>query len=557
MFVSALGCALLAPTLAAQAPPNYYLSVDASNPASLRATLHAVIDDHTRFPYTASSTDTWDILELADQNPNNASQIVDVYKNAAYAKSGGGNTNYNREHSWPMSYGFPVDTGSNYPYTDCHQLFLVDIAYNGSRGNNPFRACNSGCTEFTTLVNNGSGGGAGVFPGNSNWLSGSGATGTWQTWNARKGDIARALFYLDVRYEGGTHGVTGAAEPNLILTDNESLIASSNTGSNLSVAYMGMLSVLIQWHAADPVDARELVRNDRVFQFQGNRNPFVDHPEWVGCLFSGVCSGDVTPPAAPTGLGASGGNASVTLDWSDNSEPDLAGYVVYRGTSLVEPLKPLQATPLANSQFTDLGVVNFANYFYRVAARDTTGNESALSARVSAKTFAPPPPPPGGALWINELHYDNNGGDTGEGVEIAGAAGTVLSGWKLVAYNGSDGSDYATVQLSGTLGNAQAGYGVAWFAVLGLQNGAPDGIALVNPSNAVVQFLSYEGAFTATSGAASGMLSTDIGVSELGTTPVGQSLRLTGTGNEAGDFVWAAPAASSVGTVNANQVFVP
>ena len=81
------------------------------------------------------TTDTWNILELAQQDPGNSSRIIDVYKNASYAKVGAGNSFYNREHPWPKSYGFPNDGGSNYPYSDCHVLFLCDSSYNSSRGN--------------------------------------------------------------------------------------------------------------------------------------------------------------------------------------------------------------------------------------------------------------------------------------------------------------------------------------------------------------------------------------------------------------------------------------
>ena len=260
-------------------PPGYYDTVDASSPAALRATLHAVIDDHTRFPYSASTTDTWNILELADENPANAANILDLYRNRSYAKFGGGTGPYNREHTWPNSYGFPNDGTTNYPYTDCHHLFLCDVGYNGDRGNLPFGNAASGASERATDFNDGQGGGSGVFPGNSNWFN----TSVWQTWVGRKGDVARAIFYMDVRYEGGTHGITGAAEPNLIVTDNAALIVT--TGSNASVAYMGLLSVLVQWNAQDPVDNRERAHNDAVYGFQGNRNPFVDHPEWVNALF--------------------------------------------------------------------------------------------------------------------------------------------------------------------------------------------------------------------------------------------------------------------------------
>ena len=233
-------------------PPGYYDTVDDTDATTLRATLHPVIDDHTRFPYTSGATDTWNILELADEDPNNSSNILDVYRNASYPKQGGGNAFYQREHTWPNSYGFPNDGSTNYPFTDCHQLFLCDGSYNGARSNKPFRNCNAGCSEFVTDINNGNGGGSGIYPGNSNWTEGSFTNGTWEIWGERRGDVARAMFYMDIRYEGGTHGVTGVSEPDLILTDDQSLIAASNTGSNESVAYMGIRSVLYQWHLDDP-----------------------------------------------------------------------------------------------------------------------------------------------------------------------------------------------------------------------------------------------------------------------------------------------------------------
>lgn len=257
----------------------YYASVNASTSATLRATLHPVIDDHLKLPYSASgSVDTWYVLDRADQDPLDATRVLDIYKNASYPKAGAGNTNYNREHTWPKSLGFPNDGSTNYPYTDTHMLMVSDINHNSARGNLPFNNCAAGSEAFATLAYYGQGG-----AGQNNYRCGS----YWQVWDKLKGNVARALFYMDIRYEGGTHGVTGVAEPNLILTDNASLITASN--GNASVAYMGLLSVLLQWHAADPVDDRERMRNETVFNYQGNRNPFVDHPEWVACLFQSVC----------------------------------------------------------------------------------------------------------------------------------------------------------------------------------------------------------------------------------------------------------------------------
>ena len=104
-------------------------------------------------------------------------------------------------------------------------------------------------------------------------------------WNGRKGDVARAMFYMAVRYEGGEHSITGASEPDLELTDDENLIRQSNTGKNEKRGFMGRLSVLLSWHYSDPVDDIERRRNDVVFEYQGNRNPFIDNPHWVRYIF--------------------------------------------------------------------------------------------------------------------------------------------------------------------------------------------------------------------------------------------------------------------------------
>ncbi|ELR73904.1 Chitinase [Fulvivirga imtechensis AK7] len=158
-------------------------------------------------------------------------------------------------------------------------------------------------------------------------------------------------------------------------------------------------------------------------------------------------------------------------------------------------------------------------------------------------------------VFINELHYDNDGADTQEGVEIAGPAGTDLSGWSLVFYNGNGGSSYATLNLNGVLPDQQGGFGTLFFAQAGIQNGSPDGLALVDAGNTVVQFLSYEGSFTAVGGPADMLISTDIGVSEPSTSPVGNSLQLAGSGSEYTDFAWQAGALNSYGAINSGQTF--
>lgn len=161
------------------------------------------------------------------------------------------------------------------------------------------------------------------------------------------------------------------------------------------------------------------------------------------------------------------------------------------------------------------------------------------------------------AVFINEIHYDNASTDVGEAIEIAGPAGTDLTGWSIVLYNGSGGAVYNTIALAGTISNQQNGFGtsVINLPANGLQNGAPDGLALVDAGSTVVQFLSYEGSFTAVGGPANGMSSTDIGVSESGSGPVGESLQLVGMGTSYTDFAWSGSLPNTFGQPNTGQEF--
>lgn len=161
------------------------------------------------------------------------------------------------------------------------------------------------------------------------------------------------------------------------------------------------------------------------------------------------------------------------------------------------------------------------------------------------------------AVWINEFHYDNTGADTGEFIEVAGVAGTSLSSYMLWLYNGVGGVTYDSISLSGTLPNEGNGFGSLSFAAPSLQNGSPDGFALYDGSM-VLQFLSYEGTFTAAAGVANGMTSQDVGVDEDPAPEAGMSLQLTGVGDSYGDFTWSGPATASLGSLNAGQsVTVP
>jgi uncharacterized protein len=168
--------------------------------------------------------------------------------------------------------------------------------------------------------------------------------------------------------------------------------------------------------------------------------------------------------------------------------------------------------------------------------------------------------------WINEFHYDNTSIDVGEFIEVVlqDAGDYNLADFSVVLYNGSPTarSPYDTK----TLDQFSPGATVGSFSTLcytfpsnGIQNGAPDGLALVytgSDPDTVLQFLSYEGSFIAAIGPAVGMTSIDIGVSEIGIEPVGMSLQLQGEGSYYSDFFWVGPLTASNCTFNTGQTMV-
>jgi len=184
----------------------------------------------------------------------------------------------------------------------------------------------------------------------------------------------------------------------------------------------------------------------------------------------------------------------------------------------------------------------------RVLARRTALGTLAAAVAVlglPAVAQAAPPTTP----FISEIHYDNDGADTGEFVEVHLPAGATSAGLSIALYNGSGGGAYDTDALPVVTAPAGApAVAVVTYPTNGIQNGDPDGVALVRGTE-VLEFLSYEGTLTATGGPALGLTSTSIGVREAGTEPVGQSL--SRTYNAAADALgWAGPATATPGVVN-------
>ncbi len=226
--------------------PTYYAPAIGKTGTALRTSLHDIIDGNT----TLSYDQVWTALKDTDQDPNNTANVIELYTGTSISKSsnGGGTGQWNREHVWAQSRGgFTTSAG---PGTDLHHLRPENVAVNGTRGNKDFDlggSAVSGCSDCFT-------------DGDS-----------FEPRDAVKGDVARMLFYMAIRYEGGD--------------GFNNLELSSTVGSSSTL--LGDKEVLLAWNAEDPVSTFEMRRNDRIHSaWQGNRNPFIDHPEWAASIWN-------------------------------------------------------------------------------------------------------------------------------------------------------------------------------------------------------------------------------------------------------------------------------
>lgn len=259
---------LLVFSLSAQIPEGYYETTAGLDGEELKAELHEIINDHEIYTYTSSNTDTWDILKQTDKDPEDGSYVIGFYsgfKMDASEEYNNGN-GWNREHVWAKSRG---SLGTNRgPGTDVHNLRAADISTNSARNNRNFDEASVQYIDESGQYQ----GETESYTSSSEWI--------WEPRNEVKGDVARILFYMATRYEG-TSG-----EPDLEL--REELLSNDS-----HQPYHARLSVLLEWHEADPVDEIERERNDVIYSFQENRNPFIDHPEYVGLIWGGEIADDV------------------------------------------------------------------------------------------------------------------------------------------------------------------------------------------------------------------------------------------------------------------------
>lgn len=284
-----LGCTLLlSQILAAPSPgnplyepPSNYYDTATGTGATLKSQLHDIIEGHTVFTYSGNAgNDTRTILQDTDADPNNPGNVLLVYDRTSLDVSSIGTTidgwdfgdSWNREHSWPRSLGVGNSGADN---TDLHHLRASDPSINQSRGNLDF-------------------GGAFGQPFGSVQDGGT----KWYPGDADAGMIARQQFYMAVRYDGSDSSTV----------DLELAASGSSSGT------LGNLNRMIEWHYEAVPDDFELRRNDVIYDdYQGNRNPFIDHPEFVWSVFVDQQNDSQLTIAGGTSTGSGGSVLDIDL----------------------------------------------------------------------------------------------------------------------------------------------------------------------------------------------------------------------------------------------------
>jgi len=286
-----------------QPPAGYYNAATGLSGAALKTALFNIIKGHTVLSYD----DLWTAFRYTDDRPNG--KVWDMYSNCSFTfvtDQCGNYSNecdcYNREHSWPKSW-FGGDVSPM--YTDLFHLVPTDGKVNGERSNYPFGTVAS--PSYT------SGNGSKVGP-----CSYPGYTGdVFEPVDEYKGDFARNYFYMATRYEN----VISSWHSN---DPNAEAVLQPNSFPVFETWFLNMLGA---WNVADPVSQKEIDRNNEIYtNYQHNRNPYIDHPEYVYLVW-----GVGTPPLSPepTYFPADFSAHNIHLQWTDATGVDLpVGYLV-------------------------------------------------------------------------------------------------------------------------------------------------------------------------------------------------------------------------------------
>lgn len=360
-------CLLLPCCSLAQAPPGYYEDAATLNGYALKSKLNELISRKTiswnygdlpafyaitdrDYYYENDST----LLDIYSENPNGADPY-NYYYELPNLISGASNEGegWNREHVFSQSFFY-----SNYPmYSDLHFIVPTDARVNQRRSNYPYAEV-GGNPSFESL--NGSRVGTSAVPGYNLTV--------FEPIDAFKGDIARMLFYVAVRYE------------QLLPFFQWTNVRNPFQEKQEEALQPWLIPVLKQWHQQDPVSQKEIDRNNKVFFIQGNRNPFIDHPEWVDMIWNNDAS-DTIPPEAPVFLEVVGnGKYFLMLQWSVNPDDASLGFKVFRNDTLLG----ISRKP----NFVCNGLDSNTSYTFSVQAYNHSYLHSAMSVPLTVSTLA-------------------------------------------------------------------------------------------------------------------------------------------------------------------------
>ena len=369
-FYSATSLPGSATTTTNNIPVGYYNAAQGLSCAPLKTALSSIITNgHTQNNYgglddvqMVTTDDRLNdagiatiVYDMYSDNPTGVDPYTYTFSqfNIGTGTDGEGN-GWNKEHSFPNSWFSASSSTNNFPGADLYHLFPTDMDVNSLRGNFPFGEV---ATATTTTANGGKLG--------SSAITYAGYSGpVFEPINAYKGDFARATLYMVTRYQSEQ-----PSWENLQPTGD--VVMDGTIWPSIEIDYLRML---IQWHNDDPVSTKELERNNEVFGYQNNRNPFVDHPEYVGQIWSTSCG--LALPITFTSFGAQLVSKKVVLNWRAENPQGFSHFLVERST---DGLTFISIGQLAPSNTT---VYNFAddflplstNAYYRLKLVDDDGS---------------------------------------------------------------------------------------------------------------------------------------------------------------------------------------
>ena len=406
-----------------QIPTGYYATATGTG-YTLKTQLYNKIKGHSDKGYAG----LWTTYSTSDRDKQyeNDNSIIDIYSERptttdpyvyTYGTSQCGTYSvegncYNREHIIPQS----VFNSASPMVADAHFIPPTDGKVNGMRSNYPHGKVAT--ASWTSL--------------NGSKLGTSATTGyvgtVFEPIDEFKGDVARMYFYFATRYENTVAGYS----------------YEMFNGTSNQVFTTAFRDVLLQWHNQDPVSAREIARNNAIYARQLNRNPYIDHPEYVGMIWGGTTPvADTQAPTSPTSLTASNiTSTSLQISWTASTDNiGVTAYDVYMNGTL--------RTTVSTTTASITGLSAGTTYSFYAKAKDAAGNASANSTTINATTTA--------TSLVTDLYFSEyiEGSSNNKVLEITNATGAsvALATYSVKKQTNGAGAWSTGITLSGTLAN--------------------------------------------------------------------------------------------------------